>query len=242
MGLGLAVISALLFLLPGIAFAFGLTKIHSRSKPSAAPFDQHFSPTVVLVVVAAAVAHGLVIAIWNSALGWSPQVDASQSLPLLAGDLKSPVGELAVRSVAEHPLRIGMYFLALTAAWGWLGKFLNQFIRDRNRATWYNLLRPGDDKADFVWLTVDLKLDDSCYLFAGIVREFDVATDGLLTRVVLSDAVRRPLHCDAKARIAPGTDDGWTEIPGEYLVLQMEHVRTLNVDYIFVEEEPPPRI
>lgn len=236
MGLSLGVLTALLVLLPGIAFAFGLTKLHAPGKPTPKPFDQYFSPLLILVLIAAIVLHGLWMVVWNLWSGWTGLlVDPGQVLPVLAGDVKAPAGDAVIHSLSAYPLRIGFYFLSITLFGFVAGKFSNRFFRDRHSATWYSLLHPKD--ADFIWLTADIKLDSECYLIAGIVDEFNVSPDGKLERVVLRAATRRPLHCDQAARERLGTVDGWTSIPGEFIVLQMEHARTINVDYFYINED-----
>lgn len=169
-------------------------------------------------------------------MGNSLLIEPGLALPLLAGDIKSEAGAAAVESISAYSLRISLYFLGLTVVGSILGKLLNRVLRSKHNATWYALLHPGD--ADFIWLTADIKLDNECYLIAGIVQEFHVTQDGKLERVVLCESRRRPLHCEGEARGKPNTIQGWTPIPGEFMVLMMDHVRTINIDYYYIVEEP----
>jgi hypothetical protein len=172
------------------------------------------------------------------------------TLALLSGDLKTAWGKAGVQSLAEFPLRISAYFLTTTAiAWA-AGILANRVIRLRPRASWAELLRPKE--VSFVWLTTEVQLDGTCYLFAGPVQEFSVGRDGNLERVVLPYAIKKPLppqkkkptdgappeQAQQEASSAPELNDGWTEIPGEILVLQLKESKTVNLDYFYEEEAP----
>lgn len=234
----MGVLAALLLLLPGVAFILGLSRLHNPSKPPT-PFDQHFSIGLVSALVAAVAFHALWIVLFNSTSPWTGLlVDASQALPALAGDVKPPAGDALRESMSAYPFRIAFYFLSVTLVAWRLGKRLNKSLRKRHPPTWFDLLQPAD--ADFVWLTVDIKLDSECHLIAGAVQSFQVDRNGKLERVVVAGTMRRQLHCDAEKRKYPATTDGWTEIPGEFMVIQMDHVRTINVDYWYIEGEPDP--
>jgi hypothetical protein len=85
------------------------------------------------------------------------------------------------------------------------------------------------------------------------VQEFSVGKDGNLERVVLPYAIKKPLppykkksadgvppeQAPPDASSGPELNDGWTEIPGEILVLQLKDSKTVNLDYFYEEEEAP---
>lgn len=248
----LSVLVGLCIFLPGAAFVLGLTRLYNPSAPSS-PIDQHFSAGLALAVAANIVLHGISFSLatgYTRARGW-PEPDIGQVFALLSGDIKSAWGKAGVQSLAEFPLRVSSYFL-FTAALAWsAGIFANRMIRLRPRASWSDLLRPQD--VSFVWLTTEVQLDDTCYLFAGPVQEFSVGKDGNLERVVLPYAIKKPLPAHKKKfaddthpeqspqEASSGTElnGGWSEIPGEVLVLQLRDSKTVNLDYFYEEEQVP---
>lgn len=246
----LSVLVGLCIFLPGAAFVLGLTRLYNPSAPSS-PIDQHFSAGLALAVAANVVLHGIGFSLatgYTRAQGL-PEPDIGPVFALLSGDIKSAWGKDGVQSLAEFPLRISTYFLTITVV-AWAAGFLtNYLIRLRPRASWAELLRPQE--VSFVWLTTEVELDGTCYLFAGPVQEFSVGKDGNLERVVLPYAIKKPLPPHKKksandsppepvphgASSGPELNDGWTEIPGEILVLQLKDSKTVNLDYFYEKEE-----
>lgn len=234
MGLSLSVLIALVLILPGAAFVFGLTRLYSPKSPSTM-LDEHVSVGLALLVLATLLIHSTwysVIAASMAQFGW-PRPDVSQLFALLGGDVTSELGLASLSSLRDYPARIAWYFISVTALAWIAGKSLNRQIRKKESASWHDLLRP--DGVEFVWLTTDVELGDQCFLFAGPVKQFSIAKDGSLERVVLAYAVKKPLNqgIDSEGVIVT---DGWTEVPGEFLVLQMVEARTINVDYFFPDE------
>ncbi len=242
----LSVLVGLCIFLPGAAFVLGLRRLYNPSAPGS-PIDQHFSAGLALAVAANVLLHGIGFSLtagYTRARGL-PEPDIGPVLALLSGDLKSAWGMAGAQSLTEFPLRVSAYFLTTTVvAWG-AGILANRLIRLRPRAGWTELLRPSE--VSFVWLTTEVELDGTCYLFAGPVQEFSVGKDGNLERVVLPYAVKKPLPLRKKKSAgatmpeeglqeAPsGTelDGGWIEIPGETLVLQLKDSKTVNLDYFY---------
>jgi len=146
MGLGLSALVALLLLLPGIAFVFGLNRLNSPSSPPS-PFDQHFSIGLLFAVVASLALHfvGVGVAHATAAAGWSAAPSPAHALLLLSGDLKAPFAAAALRGVEHHVLGIGMYLLWLTAAGLVAGRAVNRFVPNRRRADWAQLLAGAED-------------------------------------------------------------------------------------------------
>ncbi|HEY5850396.1 MAG TPA: hypothetical protein VIT62_06480 [Lysobacter sp.] len=248
MGLSLSVLVALALLAPGASFFFGLSRLHSPTSP-ATVLDQHISVGLILAVLAALAGHGS--AIWlidvvGSRLG-VPVVDPAQAIALLAGDVTTSSGEMALSSLRQYPVRTAAYLLTLTVVMWKLGKVLNSRLSKRKTASWYDLLRPAG--ASFVVVTADLQLNSECFLYSGVVEEFSIAKCGNLERLVLAFAARKPL---SQAGLPPPKDisadprslgHGWLEIPGEFVVLQMKEARTINLDYFFEgagEDAPEP--
>lgn len=220
-------------MLPGIAFVFGLTRLHSARKPTTV-LEDHFSVGVILVVLSAIVFHWLFVLVGNPLLALLdfPRASPGTVFALLVADSKSAEAVHAIRSIDAYPIRIGLYFILLPIAAAMLGKKLNSKLKKKRSADWYDLLRPDATEVTFIWLTADVELGGSCYLFAGEVLEFSVAREGHLERVVIRGAMKRPLLLPigpAGVFMAPG--DQWSEIPGEFVVLHLSQTSTVNVDY-----------
>lgn len=245
MGLTLAVLVGLLALMPGAAFVFGLTRLHSPTSPTTT-LDQHFSVGLLVALLSALVVHGLAIAL----LRWCPvpQPELSYALALLGGDLELAAAKDAVASVSEYPVRIATYFVLSTMLAFAAGRALNGALPVRRTASWYELLKP--DGWDFVVITADIELNGSCYLFSGVVSEFSISKCGNLERVVLVYAGKKFLSEAGKDSPPTVSGDGgakdlghgWVEIPGEFMVLKMAHALTINCDYFTLDgsDSVPP--
>lgn len=236
MGLSLSVLAALCFLLPGFAFVLGVSRLHNPKSPPT-PLDRHFSVGLLAALVAALFLHG----VWFSLVQhvaerfFLPAPSVSQFVALLAGSVeKDPSFPSAVDSLNDYPLRISAYFFSIIVGAWVAGRACNRFIQRTPDASWYKLLKP--EGPDFVWLTLEVDMDSSCFLIAGVVTEFSVDTAGSLERVVLEHAMKRPLHPPPVPKWKAPTNP-WIEIPGEFMVLLMRETRTVNVDYHYLPDD-----
>jgi len=233
-----SVILGLLYVLPGILFVSGLTRLFSTKTPS--PFDGQLSSGIIVALPAAMLMHVIGIASAHVAarLIDTPVPDAGQALVMLLGDAKSEAASTAIANAGEHWVAIGSYFVLLGLFSFAVGKYANRFFRHRRRADWYDLLR---HEADMLWLTTDMQIGGVAHLFAGMLKDFKVSADGALERVVLIGAVRRTLKRPSQTEIESGDETyqqgGWVPIPGEYVVLDMRSSHTVNVDYWYLEQE-----
>lgn len=255
MGLSLSVLIALVLLLPGAAFVFAVTRLHSPTAPSTG-LEQQLSLGLAVALLAAIAAHfvGLLtleVAIWTVPSLHRPDLVAV--VQLLGGQTTSAAAE-APKAIAEHPFCIGVYICLLTAAMWFAGKQTNGLLKDHEQADWYRLLKP--ENVDLVVLTADFVIGTHTVLYKGIVNEFRIAKTGELERVVLSIAARKPLSAVSLpvSGNAPGTGHppeieeeqahssralghGWIEIPGEAVVLQMKDAKTINLDYFWTQRQ-----
>lgn len=244
MGLGLSALAAILLLAPGLAFIVGLGRLASSAGPSTG-IDQHVSIALLAATVASLFFHGAALTV---ASGWCwlfslPDPDPSQVLALLAGKGDAPGFRAAEASFSAHPISIAWYFLATTVVAWRVGLRFSRSVRVRD--PWYLLLRPDDPEVDFVVLTVNVQIDDCCHLFTGLLQDFSTSSDGKLERIVLSYAARR--RYSGPESVAPRghpLGNGWIEIPGEFLVINLDPLATINVDYFYIDPpgEPPATI
>lgn len=228
------VILGLLYFLPGILFVFGLSKLFDAKLPS--PFEGQLSTGIVLALLAALFIHTIaIIVLCLVPLG--PDPDVSKAMLLLLGDYKSEEIQSALGSLGDDWLYISVYFLSISAAAFWFGSLANKYVRLSRRADWYDLLTRD---ADILWLTADVQVGGIAYLFAGVLKDFKISSDGELDRVVLVGAVRRTLKRPTQEQMDSKDEDykdgGWIPIPGEYVVLNMSGCNTVNVDYWYLEE------
>jgi len=246
MGLGLSALTALLLLLPGIAFVFGLARLWSPSSRRS-PFEQQFSAGLLIAIAAALVLHalGITLAQATHAMGWSHAPAPSYALILLAGDLKAAGAADALQSIESHSLRVAVYMVTIIAIGLQAGRYANRFLPAQMRAEWAALLEApigAGSAGGFAVLTTDVVHGDSVWLYSGYLDDFMVDREGRLDRVVFRGfAARRRFDDEA---VAEPVDDPtfvprerWTEIPGEIFVLQMAHARTVNVDYFFEDDD-----
>ncbi|KAB8315367.1 hypothetical protein SD81_032515 [Tolypothrix campylonemoides VB511288] len=239
MGLGLSALTALLLLLPGVAFVYGLNRLLSPNRPPTA-LDQHFSFGFIAALAAATALHlvGLLLGYAAAAVFAGPAPVPAHALVMLAGQVDGVDAEAALRGVADHPFRVGAYFLGLSALGFAAGRATDRWLAPREPAVWNDLLgRQAGTDVEFVVLTAEVTHAGRAYLYTGFLSEYRVARDGVLERVVFrGNVARRPLESDAHASTALAT---WTPIPGEAFVLQMRDVRTVNIDIYYAVEEGP---
>jgi hypothetical protein len=231
-----SVIVGLLYVLPGILFVTGLTKLFSSREPS--PFDGQLSIGLMLALPAAIAMHFAWLIVSSGISSWlaTPEPSVSHALRLLLSDPRSSEATQALATVSSYWGYIATYFVSLCITSFCLGKLSNKLFKHRRKADWYDLLR---HEADFLWLTTELEMGGVPYLFAGVLKDFRISTDGTLDRVVLCAAVRRTLKRPTARemrkkdeRYQPG---GWVPIPGEFVVLDMKKAQTINVDYWYLE-------
>lgn len=262
MGLSLSVLIALVLLLPGAAFVFSVTRLHSPTAPSTG-LEQQLSLSLAVALLAAIAAHFMgLLALQLSACVF-PGVHRPNLVAVvqLLGGQNTAAAAEAPKAIGDHPFCIGIYISLVTVAMWFAGKRANKILKDHEQADWYRLLKPKG--VDFVVLTADFVMGGQTVLYKGIVREFRIAKTGELERVVLSIAGRKPLAAvSLPATESLAADDpldrtqdseredeqkdpvgslrtlghGWIEIPGEAVILQMQDAKTINLDYFWTSQ------
>jgi hypothetical protein len=226
-GLSLAVLVALVFVLPGAAFVFTFQRdvIHARQSG----LDSHVSITLAMAITVALLANACWYWLWSLICDrfGAPRPSAEAFLSLVGGG-NAATSIQAIRSIAEHPVRIASYFCSLTAVGAALGstfRSVSAFLRGRrDNALWGKLLSPSG--VSLVGLTLDVELDGASVLFTGMLRDYAVDRAGELERVVLENAMRKPL-----GKVVGSGDAAWHAIPGEFVVIRMLSTKTIRVDY-----------
>lgn len=141
---------------------------------------------------------------------------------------------------------IGMYFLVLYFS-SWLcGKLAQAIVFKFNPykssllsfdTPWYYELKgklSSESSAQIIKVSCLLDTKESSYLYYGILDDFYLDSDGQLDRIVLFDVYRRNIKDD---------DDGsgcerYYQIKGERLILKYNQIINLNLEYLYIYEEP----
>lgn len=245
MGLSLSVLVALVLLLPGAAFVFAATRLHSTAAPSTG-LEQQLSLSLAVALVAAIGGHLSLLAILHVASNIWPVVhkpDLLAVIQLLGGNTNA-AATLTAEAISEHPFCVGSYVLAAAGMMWSVGRRANKYIQTRDSADWYQLLRPAE--AGFVVLTAQFTFGGETVLFKGVVLEFRTSRTGALERVVLAIAARKTTSRNVQRPI--GNEEGaelghgWIEIQGEVVVLQMQEAQTIHLDYLWEAVEPPAAV
>lgn len=137
----------------------------------------------------------------------------------------------------------------LARRWRWLGRRLRLDAPRAHslRHSWQRLLGasdfPSDRRPDLVLVSTVVDLAGQPWLHKGVLDEFLLGRDGQLDRLILQQAVRRPLGVEPAAGRAPRFEP----IDGDCLVLRGEEISTLQVEYVRLERGadtpahlPPP--
>lgn len=128
-------------------------------------------------------------------------------------------------------------------------------------APWYYLLSGADFKEDelpdYINVSAIVDIAGTPYLFQGMLDDFFFASNGQLDRLVLENVSRRPLSADKtivseqplsdlsmdneatmpqEAPVTPAKR--FYPIDGDYFVLRMSEVITLNVQYMKLQGSP----
>jgi hypothetical protein len=185
--------------------------------------------------------------------------DLRSAISLLTGTYGQNAAyfERSLRSISDHYVRVGCYFISLYFVAAGLGFSLHWLVRSlgldrstkifRFRNEWYYLLsgeilefRESPEPApaiDGVYLSAIVDHSDGSFLYRGIVRDFTFGRDGQLEKIVLTLAHRRKLQSDREqsedlgARSAVPPDERYYSIEGDFFVLRYSETKTINLDY-----------
>lgn len=173
--------------------------------------------------------------------------------------------ERAIRSIADHPTAIAIYFLSLACGSAVAGRATHRLVRSthldlrtqifRFKNEWHYLLTGEvlsfkevslkQREVDGVYLSAVVDHSKDTYLYRGIVEDWSFDQDGRLETVSLSFTHRRLLSQDrSQAHTEPAgeeipPDARYYKIHGDLFVLRYSEIKTLNLDYFSLSEEAP---
>lgn len=187
--------------------------------------------------------------LWLSGVAWGPFPDAEPLivLQLVAGS--EAIGPLA--QVDESLPWVTAYFVSLFLFSGFaayalgLGsgaaeldlKYPHLFGQ---RSTWYYLFTgfSASRRPDLIAATVTVDLNDGTYLYSGVIDSWGLNADGrTLEFIRLRFPYRRALARDQATENKPPSlesDERYYAIRGEFFIVWMRNVQTLNIDYAYI--------
>ena len=242
-----------LLFLPGFIFLTSFRKTERTSLD----FRPLAERTVISMVVAG-IFHAVWAWLYHGICGDLP--DYATTMTLLVGQ-RGELLEQAVSGAATAPGPIFGYFFSLYLG-SWVMGYLFRWsvVRcgwDRKGVLapwlrfdtpWYYLLKGFDQDADGVLVSAIVEMEGGSHLYSGLLEEHYFDADGSLDRLVLTAVGRRPIENDKPSPIRTegnDLDDGeetrseerFYPIDGNYFVLRMSEITTLNIHYVKLADE-----
>lgn len=94
--------------------------------------------------------------------------------------------------------------------------------------------KEGDPEGVVVAATIELA--NKGYLYLGVLDSFGFDNDGKLDYLILSSAARRDIGQDKPSTENDESDGRFYTIDGDSLVLKYDQIKTLNIQYLKIEE------
>lgn len=175
------------------------------------------------------------------------QIDIHLLLLLVAG-VQGEKFASAISEVTTNEIIITSYYLlsmyVITYVAGislrWIIRYFRldeQFSFLRIDSPWYYLFTGSDwkdGKPDGVSIAAIVEIGGKGYLYVGWLENFYLDSQGNIDRLVLTSVMRREINHDKKS---PDTNnERFYSIDGDYFVLKYTEVKSLNVQFIKLEE------
>lgn len=266
MNIALPALLIFLLVLPGIALRYTYLKGWWRWNSPVS--IQSISDEVAYSIICAGILHVAWYSI-VSILGFGKPDLRSVLVLLIGGGAGSSEDlPSAIAATVESPFRVVGYFLSILIFSGLLGLVAHILVRKwrldrktkalRFKNEWHYLLsgevlefsefQPLERQGivDGVYLSAIVKHGRSDVLYRGIVADWLLDSKGDLDRILLRGAHRRNLENDR----APGQDRNnddpayqddprYYDIEGNFLVVRYQELTTINIEYVFVDEDSP---
>jgi hypothetical protein len=116
------------------------------------------------------------------------------------------------------------------------GHKLSAFVR--GDAPWFYLLTGADHTSpvDGTFVAATVGIEGQAYLYQGLLAGFELADDGRLDRLVLTQAARRLLNQD-RTSVSATAADRFYAISGDQFVLKYSEISTLNISYLLLADQ-----
>jgi len=229
MGVGLAGITIIFLALPGVLLAV-FARLGKEDSALPVIMDAGWK------VLATAATGGFLIHFitfflchWVSDLFTFPGPDLVIAGILLGID-DSALQVKALENVQLHLGAVSLYQLTAIALSLGFALVVNKFPTEKNwLVSKLDELLAMDNPV--VWMTVAMEFDGEIWLFAGIYEKHINNKSGEPEYIMLQLAKRRRLADDDR-------NDAWTDIPGESLILHLDGWHSVNVDAMYIQDEP----
>lgn len=251
MSIALPTLFLLLFLLPGILLSYAYRRgFFQPNRVTLGPLRNEFGVGIVWALVL----HPLFIYVTVGLDIWQP--DGAVLLAVLSGSL-SAVSQEDIAQVYSLFVYAGLTSIGAFLFGGIVhlgvrgGKLDIRFELLRFNNEWFYLFSgearlfdtPGPNTLPAIWKRAQrtvknvhcsavVTVGEHTYQYRGVLSDYHFDADGALDSVVLQSAQRIPLD---------GLDgeDGFTPIPGDFLLIRYEDMKTLNIAYTeeFSEED-----
>ncbi|ABQ28078.1 hypothetical protein [Geotalea uraniireducens] len=237
-----------LIILPGFIFRFSF-RISEKTVIDQTPFATAFVKGVIIA--------GFFHLPWSwiASLIGHP-IDYNALLMLLASPQRESALVTIIANVADDFPIIILYFISLFIFAAALGTLLRslvvKFKLDRNEligpfvkfdTPWYYLFSGYHEafESDGVVVSAIVEIDKTGYIYTGLLKEYFFAPDGALERIVIEMAMRRPLS-NNKSSDENNIEERFErfyKIDGDYFVLRYSEIKTLNIEFLRVQEMNP---
>lgn len=245
MEIALGGIIILIILLPGICFRKGYFSGEFSNQYTIRDFFQLFINTLFPSVVA----YFVFLPIIYFLFGYYYDIEVLLGL-LTATD--SRIDE-SIQKIDDFALEILLFQIIInTSAFGFgylfkdfvVGSSLdakNKFFRYKNiwhyllsakfilfKRSQFRLERDKIEDIDIIFVDALLVLGELCFLYTGILVDYELSTDGSLDLIYLKDAQRK--------QISPNVHDTYKDIDGHIIILKYSKITNLNLSFIQVTE------
>lgn len=107
----------------------------------------------------------------------------------------------------------------------------------RGDAPWFYLLTGADhpSEVDGTFIAATVGMEGDVFLYQGLLANFELAADGKLDRLVLTQTSRRLLSNDRGADLIENGQRFYA-ISGDQFVLNYDQVSTLNISYLVLNQ------
>lgn len=229
----------LLLIIPGFIFQNSYEKVENTSIEKK-PFDVSSS----LAFFYALMLHVFLIGIFTPIIGHN--INYEICLKLLTGS--KSISELELRAISNNIAYIVLYFASSFLSAYIFGKLFQKLILHFNpyksskyafETPWYYELKgklSETKNAQLIKLSCLVESKNTAFLYYGVLEDFYLDSNGQLDRVVLSDAIRRPIESD-ELEFTNTSTARFYEIKGDRLILKYEDIKNINIEYLYIVEE-----
>lgn len=147
--------------------------------------------------------------------------------------------EVFISAIYLISLYLGSYLLGISLRWCIRRFQLEKFNIFRIDSPWYYLFTGydwKDGKPAGVRIAAIVEIAGKGYLYVGWLDKFYLDNNGSIDRLILTGAMRREIEKDKKIPESDSLVGRFYPIDGHYFVLKYSEAKSLNVQFIQLEE------